>query len=233
MEQWETSWKDHYNTLGVCMSAEPEVIKGAYNAMARKYHPDVNPAGAARMKEVNEAYEVLSDPRRKAQYDSCYRQKQGPSNAGSSGNAQNSGSSYQDGSTYRQQQNSGHSHDQSHRESPSPPGNNGPGVLPWPSLTWQRVALFCSIPLGIGLILTHLSLWLSIAGLFILIVACFAVVKTRGLNRIGKGWTATTVSAGFCITSSLCVLGAVVLVIAVVFIIIVAIIAGVKALTVS
>lgn len=75
MEQWETNWKDHYATLGVRMNAEPEVIKGAYNAMARKYHPDVNSAGAARMKEVNEAYEVLSDALKKADYDSAYKER--------------------------------------------------------------------------------------------------------------------------------------------------------------
>jgi len=75
MEQWETNWKDHYATLGVRISAEPEVIKGAYNAMARKYHPDVNSAGAARMKEVNEAYEVLSDSLKKADYDAAYKER--------------------------------------------------------------------------------------------------------------------------------------------------------------
>ena len=95
---------------------------------------------------------------------------------------------------------------------------------------WQRAALFCSIPLGVGLILTNFNLWLMIAGLFILVIACFAAIKTRGLSRIGNGWTAAKVSAGFCITSSLCILGAVALVLAVVFIIGVAIITAIKAL---
>jgi len=79
--------------------------------------------------------------------------------------------------------------------------------------------------------ITQFNLWFSIAGLFILIVACFAAVKTRGLSKIGKEWMATKVSAGLCITSSLCVLGAAALVIAVVFITVVAIIAAVRALT--
>ncbi len=82
-----------------------------------------------------------------------------------------------------------------------------------------------------GLILTQFNLWFLIAGLFILVVACFAAVKTRGLSKIGKEWTATKVSAGFCITTSLCVLGAAALAIAVVFITILAIIATFRALT--
>jgi DnaJ-class molecular chaperone len=73
MEGWRVNWKDYYDILGVRINTEPEVIKGAYNAMARKFHPDINPAGAARMKAVNEAYEVLSDPLRKADYDAAYK----------------------------------------------------------------------------------------------------------------------------------------------------------------
>ena len=78
--------------------------------------------------------------------------------------------------------------------------------------------------------LAPFGLWFSIAGFFILAVACFAAIKTRGLSKIGKEWSAAKVSAGFCITSSLCVLGAVALVLAVVFIIGVAIITTIKAL---
>jgi hypothetical protein len=202
MEQYELNWKDYYGALGVRMSAEPEVIKGAYNAMARKYHPDTG-GSTQRMKEINESYEVLSDPQRKASYDLYCRQRSG-----------------------------GSSREQARRESrpPPPPPVSSPGILPWPSLTWQRVALFCSIPLGVGIMLTPFNLWFSIAGLFILVVACFAALKTRGLSRIGEGWTAAKVSAGFCITATLCTLGVVVLVIAVIFIAVVAIVTGLKAL---
>lgn len=66
---------DYYSELGVRINSEPEVIRGAYNSLARKYHPDVNHAGEARMKQVNEAYEVLSDPLRKADYDAEYRKR--------------------------------------------------------------------------------------------------------------------------------------------------------------
>ena len=79
--------------------------------------------------------------------------------------------------------------------------------------------------------LSPFGLWFSIMGLFILVVACFAAVKTRGLSRIETGWTAAKVSAGFCITSSLCILGAAALVIAVVFLTAVAVITAVKAVT--
>lgn len=208
MEQYELNWKNYYGILGINPGAEPEVIKAAYTALARKYHPDTG-GSAQRMKEINESYEVISDPQRKAWYDLYCRQKSGKS-----------------------------SHYQPHREPPSrpsrpppPPRADNPGILPWPSLTWQRVALFSSIPLGLGLMLSPFGLWFSITGLFILVVACFAAIKTHGLSKIETGWTAAKVSAGFCITSSLCILGAAALVIAVVFLTVGAIIATVKALT--
>ena len=64
--------KDFYDVLGVSRSASVEDIKRAYRALARKHHPDVaeNKAEAEhRFKEINEAYEVLSDPNKRAQYD--------------------------------------------------------------------------------------------------------------------------------------------------------------------
>jgi molecular chaperone DnaJ len=64
--------KDFYETLGVARGANADEIKRAYRALARKHHPDVaeNKAEAEhRFKEINEAYEVLSDPRKREQYD--------------------------------------------------------------------------------------------------------------------------------------------------------------------
>lgn len=64
--------KDYYGTLGVERSASVPDIKKAYRKLARKYHPDLNPgdkSAEARFKEIQEAYAVLSDPKKKAQYD--------------------------------------------------------------------------------------------------------------------------------------------------------------------
>jgi molecular chaperone DnaJ len=64
--------KDFYETLGVSRNATADDIKRAYRALARTHHPDVaqNKAEAEhRFKEINEAYEVLSDPQKRAQYD--------------------------------------------------------------------------------------------------------------------------------------------------------------------
>jgi len=64
--------KDYYETLGVPKGATPDDIKRAYRTLARKHHPDVAQDKAAaehHFKEINEAYEVLSDPQKRAQYD--------------------------------------------------------------------------------------------------------------------------------------------------------------------
>ncbi len=79
MKSWELHWKDYYKILQVHVSAEPEVIKAAYDKLARKYHPDVNqnPTANERMTDINEAFEVLSDPERRKQYHAIWLQRTG------------------------------------------------------------------------------------------------------------------------------------------------------------
>ncbi|PTY37217.1 hypothetical protein BGP77_08100 [Saccharospirillum sp. MSK14-1] len=64
-------FKDYYRVLGVSDSADAAEIKKAYRKLARQYHPDVSSAAdaEARFKEIGEAYEVLSDAKRRAEYD--------------------------------------------------------------------------------------------------------------------------------------------------------------------
>ncbi len=64
--------RDYYEVLGLDKGADDAAIKKAYRSLAKKYHPDMNPdnkEAEAKFKEVNEAYAVLSDPQKKAQYD--------------------------------------------------------------------------------------------------------------------------------------------------------------------
>ncbi|MBE5741424.1 MAG: molecular chaperone DnaJ [Clostridiales bacterium] len=62
---------DYYSTLGVGKNASDDEIKSAYRQMAKKYHPDLNktPEAAEKFKEINEAYSVLSDKQKRANYD--------------------------------------------------------------------------------------------------------------------------------------------------------------------
>ncbi len=64
--------RDYYEVLGIAKSADDAEIKKAYRALAKKYHPDVNPGNAeaeAKFKEASEAYAILSDPDKRRQYD--------------------------------------------------------------------------------------------------------------------------------------------------------------------
>jgi molecular chaperone DnaJ len=68
-------FKDYYKILGLDKGASVDEIKKAYRKLARKYHPDVSggdKASEEKFKEINEAYEVLSDPKRRQEYDQGY-----------------------------------------------------------------------------------------------------------------------------------------------------------------
>lgn len=63
--------RDYYDILGVSRSADPDELKRSYRRLARKYHPDVNkePGAEDKFKEINKAYETLSDPQMRGRYD--------------------------------------------------------------------------------------------------------------------------------------------------------------------
>ena len=65
-------YKDYYKILGVSKTATEKEIKSAFRKLAQRYHPDKNPGdnkAEEKFKEINEAYEVLGDPQKRAKYD--------------------------------------------------------------------------------------------------------------------------------------------------------------------
>ena len=87
-------YKDYYAVLGVKKDATEKEIRQAFRRLARQYHPDVNPnnkEAEEHFKEINEAYEVLSDPEKRQRYDEMgadwerYQQYQQAPTAGRSG----------------------------------------------------------------------------------------------------------------------------------------------------
>ena len=63
--------RDYYEVLGLSKGASEDEIKRAYRKLAKQYHPDINkaPDAEAKFKEINEAYEVLSDSQKRSNYD--------------------------------------------------------------------------------------------------------------------------------------------------------------------
>ena len=77
-EQYESHWKDYYQVLGVQSNASAKTIRRVWHQLSRIYHPDVAgdaEVNLARMQELNEAYEVLSDPYRRNRYDQAYQSR--------------------------------------------------------------------------------------------------------------------------------------------------------------
>lgn len=86
-----TDFKDYYQILGVSKTASDAEIKKVFRKLARQYHPDLNPGdrtAEAKFKEINEAYEVLSDPDKRKKYDQFgqYYNQVGQGFPGGSGN---------------------------------------------------------------------------------------------------------------------------------------------------
>src|SRR3990167_8328784 len=81
--------KDYYNILGVDKNAKPDDIKKAFRKLAHQYHPDKGSGNADKFKEASEAYSVLSDDKKRAEYDTY-----GQTFAGGAGPSQGQGQGF-------------------------------------------------------------------------------------------------------------------------------------------
>ncbi len=61
--------KDYYTILGIPRTASEEEIKKAFRKLAHEYHPDKKTGNEEKFKEINEAYQILSDPKKRSNYD--------------------------------------------------------------------------------------------------------------------------------------------------------------------
>ena len=88
-----TAERDYYEVLGLERGADDGAIKRAFRKLAQQYHPDVSadPAAQERFKEINEAYQVLSDPQRRQAYDLFGRAGSGGTDGGFGAGAQGFG----------------------------------------------------------------------------------------------------------------------------------------------
>jgi hypothetical protein len=75
MEPWEQQWNDYYKTLRLHPDAEPEIVRCTYLRLAQLFHPDKDssPGADKRFSLINEAFETLSDPDRRARYHSAFK----------------------------------------------------------------------------------------------------------------------------------------------------------------
>jgi molecular chaperone DnaJ len=83
-----TTKRDYYVILGIARSAQPDEMKKAYKKLAKQYHPDLNPGNKMaeeKFKDINEAYEVLSDEKARARYDQTGRNSPGGTGFGYGG----------------------------------------------------------------------------------------------------------------------------------------------------
>jgi len=85
LSRFASSSKSFYQILGVPQSASQSEIKAAYYKLAKQYHPDVNKGNEDKFKEINSAYETLSDTDKKRQYDDMLKYSGGTSSSSSSG----------------------------------------------------------------------------------------------------------------------------------------------------
>ena len=152
---WEIHWKDYYKILQVHPTASQEIIRAAYQRLARQYHPDSNQetSSAARMAEINEAYDVLGNIDIRRLYHPVWLQKRHESE--NHADAFKTSASY--GNTYRQESET--RSEPRHETSETSPQNRETGKpVGYRELTQSKVAILSAAGIILGLDIIYLVL---------------------------------------------------------------------------
>lgn len=234
-EQYNRHWKDYYQVLQVHPKAELEIINAAFRMLAKRYHPDTAKEAISVhrmvdiMVEINEAREVLTDPKRRARYDEQYRIKSGEKKlspeSGSTISRSGEGASYGSGYTEGWRARTGavisrfwsryilnvrvlgllvtealYGVGELFFSDPE----ESQRVLPWPGWRPQRASLFSGIPIGVVILIAGIQTHVGLVATGTALVAgtIYAGIFTRCLRTSNRASRPTIIIAGACVSSS-------------------------------
>ncbi len=220
--------KDYYAILGVNPDADAATIRTVFRKLCHIYHPDKGlEVSQQRMTDIYEAYDVLSDPQRRAEYDRWYKRNRTRSSGRTSdaGPQNDQGTAQAKGSDRRHRGSTGSERQRGHRGDGRATGTEttdragGPHasesvprarLLSWPQWRYQRVLLVVGIPTGAWLgvvgIVAKVPLF-ALLGMALAAGAAYVGVKTDWLHRLHEAGPGVRLMGQASLVSTIAILG--------------------------